>query len=124
VTAVRGGTVQVRDAGGWLAVEGFPTGWQVLVGDNVAVGPSVAGAGTVARPLEYWTTVVAAPGALKAGQALNGTDGPVVDAATVVEPALAGQLSAGTTAQRELRVAVVERAAPDGLERILAIREP
>jgi hypothetical protein len=123
VIAVRDGSVLVRGSREWLMVEGFPDGWQILVGDNVAVAASLAGKGLAAGPLTHWISVVAAPSELKPGQALNGTNGPRVVEATILSTELESQRRTGTLTQRNLRVSVAERAAPDGLERIFAIRE-
>jgi hypothetical protein len=122
VTTVRDGAVQVDGSTDWLPLEGFPDGWEALVDDRVAVAPSATGEGESANPLMHWTSGVAPPADLRPGQRVNGGSGPRVVEATLLDPELAGQRRRGVRTPASLRLAVGDRASPDGVERVLAIR--
>ncbi len=123
VTATRAGAVQVDGGTAWLPLEGFPDAWEALAGDQVAVAASETGHGESANPLMHWTNAVVSPGELKPGLRLNGAAGPQVVAATIIEPGLATQRQQGVRTPATLRVAVGDRAAPDGVHRVLAIQQ-
>lgn len=123
ITGVQGGAVEIEGAPGWLPVEGFPEGWQPLVGDEVAVAPSLAGDHLSAQPLVHWVTTAASPADLLPTSSVGGAGGPEVVAATVLEPDLSDRRQRGDRAPTPLKAAVGARASSGGGERIVAIRE-
>jgi hypothetical protein len=123
VSGVRDGSVQVERAGSWFRLEGFPAGWQVAVGDKVAVAPALTGSGVSAQPVSHWTTMSAAPATLRTDAHVGGGAGPVMEPATVVQPSLAAKRQRGARTAAPLRVAVADRASSGGADRVIAIRE-
>jgi hypothetical protein len=121
VSEVRRGAVRVNGSDQWLRLEGFPDRWRALTGDKVVVAPSVAGTGLSVQPLTHWMVAQAAPASLVAGARIGGSQGPVIDRATVVAPGLTGARSTGVRVPRQLMVAVADRISSPG--RAVAIRE-
>lgn len=118
-----GGRVSVAGDPSTLRVEGVPPGWQVAVGDKVAVGPSPDMAGVTAQPLNHWVTYSASAEDLVPGHRLGGPAGPMVIGATSISASLSAYRSNGDRAVRRLSVAITDRLVPDSAQRILAIRE-
>ncbi len=104
-------------------MEGFPAGWNVAIGDNVAVAPSLATTGLSAQPVSHWVTMSAAPGDLRPDTPVGGTGGPVMVAATMLEPSLSAKRQRGSRTLTPVMAAVADRASSAGADRILAMRE-
>lgn len=115
--------VSVLGSHGWLPLECVPPGWQPLIGDRVAVGPSPLLGRTSAQQLQRWVRRRAAPQDLCPGRRLGGPNGPVITEATSIAPAISSWRSQRDTRVRQLMVAVTRRWSSDGQERVLAIRE-
>jgi hypothetical protein len=122
-TVHAGGRVSVAGGPSTLRVEGVPPGWQVAVGDKVAVGPSPDTAGLTAQPLNHWVTYSASAADLVPGHRLGGPGGPMMIGATRISASLSAYRSNGDRTVRRLSAAITDRLAPDSAQRILAIRE-
>lgn len=121
VTATRGdGTVHAN--GNWLPAEGFPKGWQVAVGDDVAVLPALQGSGMSAHPVVHWEHILDAPANLAIGSTIGGNAGPLITPATVLTPVLTAGLRHGDSQTRPLKVAIADRSA-GGTQRAFSVRE-
>jgi hypothetical protein len=123
VTEARDGAVRVDGKRRWLALEGFPAGWQALVGDEVAVAPSLVATGLSAHPICTWETHDVAPANLAPASRISGADGPQVVGATILEGPLAERLQSRDRTSRTLLVAVTNNASKTGAKRVIAVRE-
>ncbi len=115
--------VSVLGAHGSLPLECVPSGWEPLIGDRVAVGPSPLLNRISAQQLSRWVTSRAAPQDLQPGRRISGPGGPVITEATTLDPALSSLRSRRDTRSRQLLIAVTDRLSPDDRVRVLAIRE-
>lgn len=117
------GMVQVEGkVSGWFAAEGFPDGWQMAVGDKVTVAPSTETTGVAAFPHTHWISFSAAPADLVPGIRLGGPGGPVMVAATILDPGLIAQRKAGRSDVMPLIASVADSAPSAGPERVFAVR--
>lgn len=115
--------VSVLGSRSWLPLECVPAGWQPLIGDSVAVGPSPLLKRTSAQQLRRSVMHGAAAQDLHPGQRLGGPNGPVITEATTITPTVSNWRSQGDTRVRWFLVAVTIRRSSDGRERVIAIRE-
>jgi hypothetical protein len=119
VVQATAGDVQVS-GGVWFHLEGFPDGWQTAEGDYVAIAPSVESKNDlVARPLQQWVTIAAAPADLRPGKRIGAGGGPQVVTGTVV----ADDLKSAAQASIPLKVAVEERPSANRPARVFAVRK-
>src|SRR6266487_627527 len=112
--------VSVLGGRGSLPLEGVPAGWQPLIGDQVAVGPSPLLKRTSAQQLRHWVMRPAAPQDLHPGRRLGGPSGPMITEVTTIAPTVVSLRGQRDTRVRQLKVAVTVRRSSDGRERVLA----
>jgi hypothetical protein len=125
VSAVSAGAVQVSGASGWYVIEGFPEGWGLLVGDQVALAQSVENpvGDQTAQPSVHWDEVTATPASLQPGTSLDAqNESPEVVTETVFSPDLEALRDSGSTTPVGLLASVVDRGPSDGSLRVIALR--
>lgn len=118
-----GGRVSVAGDSRTLRLEGVPAGWEAVVGDRVAVGPSMDTGGVTAQQLIRWVTYSGAAAELVPGQRLGGPEGPLMTGATTVPAPLSALRDNGDQAIRPFDLAIADREALDSMQRIIAVRE-
>ncbi len=121
VDGVRDQQVSVPSAHGWLPVECVPPGWEPLIGDRVAVGPSSLVNRITAEQISRGMTIRAAPRDLQPGRSIGGPNGPVITEATALDPALSSLRSRRDIRPRRLHASVTDRWSPDDRVRVLSI---
>jgi hypothetical protein len=121
VDAVRGQQVTVVGSHDWIPLECVPAGWQPMIGDAVAVGPSPLLGETSAQQIVRWMTRPVAPSDLVPGRRIGRTNGPVITELSTIDPSLASFRNSKGTRPKFVRIAVATRFRPDGRERVLSV---
>lgn len=111
------GRVRVAGVDGLIRTDGFPGGWEVAVGDRVAVLAD-GSSGLTAFPAVHWQPEIIDSRELAPGATFGGNSSFRLDAAAV----LANVPESDAAGPRAANICVVDRDSRQGPDRVISIR--